>query len=117
MKDRGRPTMKELVAGGNKAEKEEPKERIPNYITKPPKFFCPVGGWGIMWHHGLMYSSCPLVSRQRDMPACAKCIYKGSTQKPKSDKNDKQNEKKPIVEIAKKERGAISKIGKTYTSE
>ena len=115
MKDRNRPSMKEMTNG---SQPEEPKERIPNYITKPPKFFCPVGGWGIMWHHGLMYSSCPLAANQRDIKGhCEKCVHKGSKQESKSDRNDRQEEKKPIVEIVRKERTAIPKIGKTYTSE
>jgi len=116
MKDRGRQSMKEMISGNDKTT-SEPQERIPNYITKPPKFFCPIGGWGIMWHHDLMYSSCPVNSGNRDMPACEKCIHKGSKLKPKNDRNDRQDEKKPIVEIVKKERVAVPKIGKTYTSE
>ena len=117
MKDRGRPTMKELIAGGDKVGNEEPKERIPNYITKPSQFSCPVSSCGIMWHRGFIYSSCPLVAGQRDMPACSKCIYKSSRQEQKSNRNDRQEEKKPIVEVAIKERAAVPKIGKTYTSE
>lgn len=115
MKDRGRPSMKELASG---RQKEEPRERIPNYVTKPPKFFCPIGGWGIMWWHDLMYASCPLTERERDIKGhCEKCIHRGSKQEQKSDKNDRQEEKRPTVEVVKREKTAIPKIGKTYTSE
>ena len=116
MKDRSRPSMKELNTNENST-KETYRERWPNYLTKPPKFYCPIGGSEIMWHHDLMYKSCPVNASQRDMPACEKCIHKGSKQQSKSNVNVEEQQKSSEVVPVKTEKTAIPTIGKTYNSE
>jgi len=50
------------------------RDRKPHKSAKKEKkpFFCPLGN-GIMWHHGLEYSDCPLGPSHRDMPECKEC--------------------------------------------
>lgn len=36
------------------------------------QFYCPLGH-DILWHHGLIYSECPLSPSYRDMPECKNC--------------------------------------------
>ena len=52
------------------------QDHDPSGITAPKsKFFCPLGN-GILWHHGLEYSECPLNPSYRDMPECKNCKLK-----------------------------------------
>ena len=94
----------------NEEEEQVDLERAPKFGVGRIRFSCPISPY-IMWYRGLMFASCPVNINNRDMPACAKCMYKGATTQEK-----KKQEKMPIIEI-KKERTAIPKIGKPYHSE
>jgi len=119
MKDRGRPSMKELMTTPKKHQEENddvPDIRMPNYIIKPPKFSCPLSPY-IMWHHDFQYEECPIGDDQRDMSSCGKCPYKSNKIAYKGSKKEPQKEKKSTPQIVKKEKTAIPKIGKTYVSK
>jgi hypothetical protein len=90
-------------------------DRMPNYITKPPKFSCPLSSY-IMWHHNLEYTECPLSSDQRDMGTCAKCKLRGDSKAKIKGKKDKPL-KKNFPKVEKRHKEPIPKIGKTYTSK
>jgi hypothetical protein len=115
-KDRRTLSMKELMnASEDKITIET--ERMPRYITKKPAFSCPLSPQ-ILWHHGLHYTSCPIVATERDMPECAKCMLRGDSKvKIKSSKKSKPRRKKSNPKVEKRAKGPIPKIGKTYVSE
>lgn len=78
------------------------------------KFSCPEAS-GILWHHDLIYKSCPLAPEQRDMGSCDRCPLRGEIKG-----KDNKNIIKKIV-VQEKERNTkkelVPKIGKTYTSK
>lgn len=102
-------SIRELMDGSK--EEVKPDVRMPRYTIHHPKFYCPISPY-IMWNHNLMFGACPVCPAQRDMSDCAKCIYK-------TNKNiiPQKEKKTPIVEVVKKDRVPIPKIGKTYTSK
>jgi hypothetical protein len=99
------------------AVKADQQERMPKYIIKKPKFFCPLSPM-LLWHHGLEYKSCPVGPEHRDMVLCEKCKCKGDSKvKTKTSKRHDRGRKKDIPKIEKRSKEPIPKIGKTYTSK
>lgn len=114
-KKRSTHTMKELM-GSEKSTRTE-STRIPKYIIKKPKFFCPLSPM-ILWHHGMSYKECPIGPEHRDMVACEKCKCKGSsTARTKTSKKVIHRRKKGAPKVEKVPKGPVPKIGKTYTSK
>lgn len=74
-------------------------------------FYCPLSPY-ILWHHGLIYSECPLSPSQRDMGVCKKCKLNDNKSSVRRDKKQKN-----IPNIERREKGPIPNIGKTYTTE
>ena len=111
--------MKKETKNDAQAQEETKNDnQPPRYLTKKTEFFCPLGT-NIMWHHGLHYKDCPLVSSQRDMPSCNGCKLRWSgVDKNKVANNERnRNSKKsnPIVENAHRE--DIPNIGRAYSSD
>jgi hypothetical protein len=93
-------------------------KRIINMAKRNRKgFYCPLSPY-IMWHHGMYYTECPVVENQRDTPFCQDCSCKGDSKvKAKSHKKSKPTHKKTTIQVEKKAKGPIPKIGKTYVSK
>ena len=89
------------------------KEKIitnqPKYIIKEPKFSCGISPY-IMWHHNLIYKSCPLIEPQRNMSSCNKCVLNLA----KSNNKIKDNN---TTIIGKRNKEPIPNIGTTYISK
>jgi hypothetical protein len=112
------PSLKQLMGASSDSEDESitlGAERMPKYITKKPKFSCPISPH-IMWHHGLTYKECPLASDQRDMGSCDRCHLKGDSTA-KSKKKRKKPYKKNKAKVEKRKKEPIPKVGKTYVSK
>lgn len=92
------------------------KNNIVSDFPKAPKtkFSCPESPH-VLWHHDLIYKSCPMAYEQRDMGACSTCPLRGEMK----GKDGKNIIKKTAIQ--EKERNtkkeATPKIGKTYTSK
>lgn len=85
------------------------KSGPPNYIVKKPEFYCPLSPQ-LLWHHGLIYTECPLVPSQRDMGACKSCPLKGKGGIQASNPD-------PSRPKRKKQKSIVPKIGKSYSSK
>ena len=88
--------------------------KMPNYITKKPKFSCPLSPY-IMWHHGIVYKECPLPEKNRDMGSCADCKLRGKAQA--KGRKSKKVKQKTTPKIERKKKEPIPVIGKTYSSK
>jgi len=105
-------SLKQLYKSGSVSVETD---RMPNYITKPPKFSCPLSPY-IMWHRNLEYMECPLSPDQRDMGTCAKCKFRGDSKVKIKERKNKSARKSP-PKVEKRHKEPIPKIGKTYTSK
>jgi len=107
-------SLKQLYSSGETVIVET--ERMPKYITKPPKFSCPLSPY-ILWHHGMAYKECPIGPDQRDMGTCADCKCRGDSRVKIKDKKRNKPPKKQVPKVEKRHKEPIPKIGKTYISK
>lgn len=109
MTNRKKKSVKELISD----ESSNPARHMPKYVTKKLNFYCPLSPY-IMWHRGLQYSRCPIAESERDMPSCAKCLYKSSQV---SSKYNNKSRRKKVPNVERRKKTPIPKINKTYHSE
>jgi hypothetical protein len=91
-------------------------ENMPKYVPNRTGFFCPISPQ-ILWHHNLRYKECPIVSSERDMLECMKCINKGDSNAKYRKRKTSRNRKNIPKTERRKTQELIPKIGKTYTSK
>ena len=89
-----------------------------NSFPRPPKakFQCPISTY-ILWHHNLIYQSCPVCAEQRNMNTCNNCPLRGEVDKKLHKDVKEYKPKKATEEVERKSKEPIPNIGKTYSSE
>lgn len=81
------------------------------------KFYCPLSPL-VMWHAGLRYSECPLVSSERDMPGCQDCELQGDNAPKAKAKRRRKKEKEAVQEKRQqRKQEVVPTINKTYVSK